>query len=68
MAWTQSDIDTIERAIAGGELRVRFPDGSEVQYQTTSEMLKARDAMKTVVAGSGAGGGTRCTYASFRKG
>lgn len=48
MAWTQTDLDAIERAIATGARRVRFQT-HEVEYQSISEMLKARDVIKTEI-------------------
>lgn len=45
MAWSQSDLDAIEKAIASGARRVRFQT-HEVEYQSTSEMLKARDVIR----------------------
>lgn len=44
MAFTQADVDTLKRAIATGALRVRYPDGREVQYRSLVE-LKAVLAM-----------------------
>lgn len=38
MAFTQDDVDALKRAMATGALRVRYPDGREVQYRTLSEM------------------------------
>lgn len=45
MAWTQTDLDAIETAIASGTLRVQFADRS-VEYRSITELLKARDAIK----------------------
>jgi hypothetical protein len=45
MAWTQSDLDKIEKAIATGARRVRFQT-HEVEYQSTGDMLRARNAIK----------------------
>lgn len=45
MAWAQSDLDLIEKAIASGTRRVRF-QSHEVEYQSTGDMLKARDVIK----------------------
>ncbi|MEO3997191.1 hypothetical protein [Mesorhizobium sp. CAU 1732] len=45
MAWSQSDLDAIEKAIASGARRVRFQT-HEVEYQSTREMLKARDVIR----------------------
>lgn len=65
MAWTQTDVDTLEAAIATAELTVRFAD-REVTYRSVAEMLKARDAIKSSI--QGASGTTRCTYGQFSKG
>lgn len=45
MAFTKTDLDSIEDAIASGALRVRFADGREVYYQTSAEMLRVRAAI-----------------------
>jgi hypothetical protein len=49
MSFTQSDIDAIDRAIATGELRVRFsaPGGSyrEVEYRSMDDLIKAKSVM-----------------------
>lgn len=42
MAFSQADLDAIDRAIASGAQRVRYPDGSEIQYRTMDEMERAR--------------------------
>lgn len=65
MAWTQTDLDKIETAIVRLVLRVRFSDGREVEYPSVKEMLAARDAIKSDLAG--AASSTRCTYAQFVK-
>jgi hypothetical protein len=44
MAFTQADIDAVDRAIATGELRVRYAD-REVQYRTIDDLIKARSLM-----------------------
>lgn len=41
MAWTQSDLDRLETAIATGAKVVQYRD-QRVEYQSTSEMLQAR--------------------------
>ncbi|GLS29948.1 hypothetical protein SAMN04488498_104347 [Mesorhizobium albiziae] len=51
MAWTQSDLDRIEAAIASGTRRVRFQT-HEVEYQSTGDMLKARDVIKAEIDAS----------------
>jgi hypothetical protein len=42
MAYNTDDLTTIERAIASGQLRVRLADGSEMQYQSTEQLIKVR--------------------------
>ncbi len=49
MAFTQSDLDAIERAIASGELTVRTDDRS-ITYRGMDELMKARDAIKSALA------------------
>ena len=67
-SWTEADIASLEAAIKGGTLRVRFGD-REVQYQSTGDMLKLLQTMKDAVAmEEGTAGGSRTTYARFRKG
>ncbi len=46
MAWTQTDLDAIETAIAKGERLVRFNDRT-VEYRSVAELLTARDAIKS---------------------
>jgi hypothetical protein len=49
MAFTQADIDVVDRAIATGELRVRLsaPGGSyrEVEYRSMDDLIKAKSVM-----------------------
>ncbi|MCL2344780.1 MAG: hypothetical protein FWC58_02855 [Desulfobulbus sp.] len=44
MAFTQEDIERIDRAIAKGERVVRFTDRT-VEYRSIDELIKARNAM-----------------------
>jgi hypothetical protein len=58
MSFSQADIDAIDRAIATGELRVRFsaPGGShrEVEYRSMDDLIKAkREMMGSVQTVSG---------------
>ena len=45
MAWTQSDLDAIDKAIASGEVTVHFGDRS-VTYRSLDELLKIRALIK----------------------
>lgn len=49
MAWSQTDIDTLQAAIARGSRRVRFAN-QEVEYRTTEEMLSALAAIRRAVS------------------
>lgn len=49
MAWTDTDLRAIEAAIAIGAKRVRYQT-HEVEYQSISDMLRARDVIKAEVA------------------
>lgn len=54
MAWTQSDLDAIEKAIATGARRVRYQT-HEVEYQSIGDMLKVRQIIKDELAGNAPG-------------
>jgi hypothetical protein len=45
LAWTQTDLDKLEAAIATGARRVKYAD-KEVEYQSIDDMLKARDMIR----------------------
>lgn len=44
MAWTQADLDALNKSIANGTLSVSYAD-RRVQYRTLDEMLKIRNLM-----------------------
>lgn len=48
MAWTQTDLDAIEEAIASGERTVAFTDKT-VTYRSIQELLRARDLIKSEI-------------------
>lgn len=41
MAYTQADADALKAAMASGAQRVRYSDGSEVEYRSLAEMKEA---------------------------
>lgn len=43
-AWTQSELEAIEKAIATGVLTVRYQD-KQVTYRSMDELIKARSLM-----------------------
>lgn len=48
MAWTQTDLDKIEKAIAQGPQKIKFSD-KEITFRSLDEMLKIRDLIKTSI-------------------
>ncbi len=42
MAWTQTDIDRLDAAIASGELTVQHSDGRRITYRSIGELKAAR--------------------------
>lgn len=48
MALSKSDLDALDQAIASGTLSVEF-DGRRVTYQTTTQLITARDHVARVV-------------------
>jgi hypothetical protein len=50
MAFTSTDLDAIDAAIASGELTVRTADGKLVTLRTMSELLQARAAISGALA------------------
>lgn len=50
MAWTQTDIDRLKRAIALNVRLVKYSDGEQVEYPTLDEQLKALAVMQAEVS------------------
>lgn len=46
MAFTTADLDAIDRAIAAGELTVRFNNGDFVTYQSAEDLLARRTVIQ----------------------
>lgn len=44
MAWTQTELDNLNKAIANGVTRVKYSD-REVSYRSIEEMMKVRAAI-----------------------
>lgn len=64
MAYTQSDLDALDAAIAGGELIVQV-EGRKVQYRSIPELLQARAHVAQVLqssASAASGGRTRFRF------
>lgn len=50
MAFTQTDLDAIGKAIASGVLSVRYADGRQISYQSTDALLKAEQRIRDALA------------------
>lgn len=46
MAYTQTDLDRVEKAIATGVTTIRHSDGKSVTYRDIDELKAARDVIK----------------------
>lgn len=67
MALTQDDVDTLERAVATGELSVTY-EGRSVTFRSIAELLRALDYAKAQVAAGSAGGAVTQSFAAFDRG
>nr|WP_047574303.1 hypothetical protein [Methylobacterium sp. ZNC0032] len=70
MAWTQTDIDRLKRAIATGARRVEFGSGETrrvQEFHSIDAMLKALAAMEDEVSGA-TGLVSRRTVAGYNSG
>lgn len=67
MAYTQTQLTALERAIASGARTVAY-DGKSVTYQSMSEMLKLADMIRRDLGLVQPGTRTRRTVAGFRRG
>lgn len=52
MAFTQSDIDALDRALASGELEVEV-SGQRIKYRTVAEIMAARASINSALERSG---------------
>lgn len=66
MAFTQTQLDALENAIASGTLEVRTGDKS-VRYHSLDELVKARDLIRDQLTASSALTKSRASFASFSK-
>lgn len=49
MPWTQTELDALERAFAGGTLRVTY-DGKTIEYGSADDLLKRIRTIETEIA------------------
>lgn len=64
MAYTQTQLEAIEAAIASGELTVSY-DGKHVSYRSIDELLRARDTIQAQLQPTSR---VRYTYAQYSRG
>ena len=64
MAFTQSQVDALEAAIASGTLEVRTGDKS-VRYHSLDEMIKLRDVIRNQLNADAQTPTSRASFASF---
>ena len=65
MAFTQTDLDNINAAIASGELRAKV-NGREIEYRSIDELQKARGVIEADLAKASAPAGGRRTVFHFQ--
>lgn len=53
MAFTQTDLDNVERAIASGELTVSY-NGRSITHRSMADLKSARDMILKALAGASA--------------
>lgn len=71
MAYTQADLDRLDRAIVSEELEVEV-DGQRVRYRTTAELMAARQHVAAVMrqaaaVSSGGGSSFRFNFTTGRE-
>jgi len=65
---TQADLDTLNAAKSNPVELVRFPDGREVRYRSTDELLKAIAATEEELRKAQGGSGGRVRFAQHKRG
>jgi hypothetical protein len=63
--YTQADLDSLDRAIATGQLSVQFGD-RRIQYRTMDEMLQARRHIESQLSSAPKRSVFRFTFATGR--
>ncbi len=65
MAFTQADVDALKAAIASGARRVRYADGSEIEYRSQAELEAALARVQGEVSPPATGSSPRTSLVSF---
>lgn len=61
MAFSTTDLDAINSAIASGELTVKI-DGREITYRSMADLLKAKSTISSELAAAESGGRSGGSY------
>ena len=64
MAYTTTDLDNIDAAIASGELRVQI-DGRDITYRSIDDLIKARSFVATQMTAASASTSRRAYKFNF---
>ena len=67
MAFSQTQLDALNAAIASGTLRVTY-EGKTVEYQSTADLLRARALVAAGVSRQNGDAPTGRRFATFRSG
>lgn len=67
MAWTTSQLEALESAIAQGTLTVEYAD-KKVTYRSLEDMLRLRDLMRRELLSTSATGSSARVKMKFSKG
>ena len=66
MAYTQSDVAKLKRAMSSGVRSITYSDGKRVEYRDLAEMERQLARMEREVAGGN--GGLDISYPTFSRG
>jgi len=68
LAQLHANLDTIHSTISDPTLRLRFPDGREVQYRTIDELRKAKGEIEEDIREMSGATGGRVRLAQTKRG
>ncbi|MFM0479107.1 hypothetical protein PQQ81_01110 [Paraburkholderia strydomiana] len=66
MAFTQQNLDAIENAIATGTLSIEY-NGKRVTYRSMSDLMRARDVIKSELAKQQSNSAPRSSVATYQR-
>ena len=67
MPWTQTELDALKRAFAGGTLRVSY-DGKTVEYGSADDLLKRIQTIENAISAASGTPRPVAGYAGFGRG